>query len=240
MARAAACPPPHKPYIDPDYSVRRGMRRVSLHVNALNAWRSRAWRIDGAETNSLQMRTNNHFRFIIAADICNSSVPVGGWRRNFRTSMRFHRSGQRKTLRTRRYIAPKPADSSRIRRVADWKSTPPPPYLSETKVDIAKLIPRDNLAQSAFQTRPFRPDLKGGNKHHRNGGGAHIGRGAREKDRRELEEHRRVIPRAGQVRLAAYRVIRVGEMMTIAFVTIFEYRTCPFVIEELFRFVARF
>ena len=78
MAKAAASPPPYKPYIAPDYSLRTLLPRMAVHTNVLGKWQTRAPRVQGGQEHSPQMRLRRHLRFVSASDLCRAWGSFGG------------------------------------------------------------------------------------------------------------------------------------------------------------------
>ena len=78
LAKAEACPPPHKPYISPEYTARPWLPIMSMRTSALAKWRARVSRVPAKREISPQMRMRRHFRFIIDADLRRAWDPFGG------------------------------------------------------------------------------------------------------------------------------------------------------------------
>ena len=78
MARAAAFPPPYKPYITVDYTAHPWLPRIATHIASLTAWRARVQRIPNKHDISFQMWLRHHLRFLVTADLCHAWQPFGG------------------------------------------------------------------------------------------------------------------------------------------------------------------
>ena len=77
IARGEANPQPFFPYVTADYQQHPWLPRITAHVNALAAWKSKGQGVR-KKAISFQMWMHHHHRFVIAADMCNAWAPFGG------------------------------------------------------------------------------------------------------------------------------------------------------------------
>ena len=78
LSKAAAIPPPYKPYLTPDYATRPRLPRMVLNTNDLATWRAMESRAPGKKDISFHMRKRRHISFVIAAYLCHDCAPFGG------------------------------------------------------------------------------------------------------------------------------------------------------------------
>ena len=143
LARAAAFPPPYKPYVDADYTAHRWLPRSSLHVGALANWRSRAQWVPNKQDISFQRWLHRHYRFVFAAELRSAWKPFGGLAAQLSLiAVLLSIASTDSCAFAIAYIAELPrflADSARARLDINYIS-----YLDEIKDDISKRAPRDS------------------------------------------------------------------------------------------------
>ena len=156
LARAAAFPPPYKPYVTADYTAHPWLPRSSIHVNALASWRARAQRVPNKQDISFQMWLHHHYRFIFAAELCSAWKPFGGLAAQLSLiAVLLSLASTDSCAFAIAYFAELSrflADSARARLDINYTS-----YLGELKDDIFKRVPRDSraaMAQAAQQPPP--------------------------------------------------------------------------------------
>ena len=153
MAKAKAFPPPYKPYIAPDYSIRPWLPRMDVHTNALNKWKTRVTRVQGKQELSFQMRLRHHMRFVVTADLCHAWDSFGGMAAQLpQITLLLSLAATENFARAmlyRKEIVRFLSESARARITLNFRS-----YLSEVKGDILKMAPGEIPARSN-QPRQF-------------------------------------------------------------------------------------